>query len=59
MDESIKAVREGALRAFVDGQWIVANPNDPMFSTVSMFATEYFVDGRWQEIEVPTEESLR
>jgi len=36
---------EGALR-FKDkeGEWICANPGDPLFSTVCMVATQYYTN---------------
>lgn len=51
MNENIKPLRPGALRAKQDGQWITANPHDPLFSTVTMIATEYYDGEAWQPIE--------
>jgi hypothetical protein len=42
--------RPGALRVLRDGKWIVANPHDPLYSTMSMVATEYFTNGQWHPI---------
>lgn len=33
------------------GTWRCANPHDPMYSTVTMLATEYWVRGVWLPID--------
>jgi hypothetical protein len=48
--------RRGAL-AYQDeeGQWHMCNPNELMFSTVTMIATHYWDDG-WKIVSVVPEE---
>lgn len=43
--------RAGALRYSKDdgGEWVCANPHDPLYSTVTMLATEYW-DEDWKKI---------
>lgn len=44
--------QEGALRGAVDGGmlWLCANPQDVIFSTVTMIATQVRRNGRWENI---------
>lgn len=34
-----------------DGKWIMVNPNDPLYSTISFLAEEYWDGSRWVPIE--------
>lgn len=53
MTDDPEFTREGALRCVSeDGIVLKANPGDPLFSTVSMFATEYFARGKWMKINL-------
>ena len=44
--------RGGALRYQREdtGEWVVANPRDPLYSTVTMCATEYWDGEAWRPI---------
>lgn len=44
--------RPGAVRFYLeDGKWASANPGDPMFSTYTMLATQYFdLEEGWIDI---------
>jgi len=43
--------RDGAQRfRNEDGTWVCSNPGDPLFSTVTMMATEYYSYNRWKPI---------
>lgn len=42
--------RPGALRALIDDVYQYANPGDFMFSTLTMFAQEYWDGEAWRPI---------
>lgn len=43
--------RPGAVRCKdAEGDWIMANPHNTLYSTVSMAATEFWDDGEWRPI---------
>lgn len=42
--------RPGAVRYKRDGEWVMANPRDPFFSTVTMLATEFWDGLAWRPI---------
>lgn len=44
--------RPGSVRYFDDttNEWRMANPRSPLFSTITMLATEYFDGERWVSI---------
>lgn len=49
--------RPGALRFLDDnGVYQCANPRDPLYSTVSMIASEYYSEGEWKPILDPSME---
>jgi hypothetical protein len=46
--------RSGALRyRNEEGEWIVANPGDALYSTLSMIGTEYYTAHGWEAIYLP------
>lgn len=53
-DEQPFEPRLGALRGFnTHGGMVCANPGDPLFSTVTMYATELWDGEKWDKIENP------
>lgn len=49
--------RPGALRYRdpIRDQWVEANPHDPLYSTVSMIAEEFWDDNEWKKVSHASE----
>jgi hypothetical protein len=47
-------VRGGSVRYKRDGQWIITNPGDPLYSAALFSAEEAYTDNGWEPIEGPT-----